>query len=132
MVNGKSGWKYGDSGKCYTGPDAKKNATKQGLAIDGPDKFKKEEASQRPLSLLELVDEELLTFAYMPKSERDKLSDEDFALPSKRKYPITNQKHLDSAVKLMGKATPSEQKTIKKNIIKIAKKKGLKLPDSWK
>lgn len=29
---GKSGWKYGDSGKCYTGPGGKKKAIKQGLA----------------------------------------------------------------------------------------------------
>jgi hypothetical protein len=30
---GKSGWKYGDTGKCYTGKDAKKKAIKQGLAV---------------------------------------------------------------------------------------------------
>ena len=32
-IDGKSGWKYGDRGKCYTGPDAKKKATQQGQAI---------------------------------------------------------------------------------------------------
>lgn len=31
--NGKSGWKFGKSGKCYTGPGAKKKAAKQGAAI---------------------------------------------------------------------------------------------------
>lgn len=31
--NGKSGWKYGESGKCYTGPNAKKKAAKQAAAI---------------------------------------------------------------------------------------------------
>jgi hypothetical protein len=36
---GKSGWKWGDSGHCYTGPGAKKKAIKQGVAIEGPDKF---------------------------------------------------------------------------------------------
>jgi hypothetical protein len=30
---GKTGWKYGDTGKCYTGKDAKKKAIKQGLAV---------------------------------------------------------------------------------------------------
>lgn len=30
---GKTGWKYGDDGKCYTGKDAKSKATKQGQAI---------------------------------------------------------------------------------------------------
>lgn len=34
-----NGWKWGDSGKCYEGPDAKKKAIKQGLVIEGPEKF---------------------------------------------------------------------------------------------
>ena len=29
----KSGYKYGKSGKCYTGPNAKEKAKKQGRAI---------------------------------------------------------------------------------------------------
>ena len=37
--NKESGWKWGDSGKCYTGRDAKKKAIKQGVAIEGPKKF---------------------------------------------------------------------------------------------
>jgi hypothetical protein len=37
--DGKSGYKWGDSGNCYTGPDAKKKAIKQGIAIEGPEKF---------------------------------------------------------------------------------------------
>ena len=37
--NENSGWKWGDSGKCYTGKDAKKKAIKQGVAIEGPKKF---------------------------------------------------------------------------------------------
>lgn len=31
--DGKPGHKWGDSGKCYTGPDSKKKAGKQGQAI---------------------------------------------------------------------------------------------------
>ena len=34
-----SGWKWGDQGKCYTGPEGKKKAIKQGVAIEGPEKF---------------------------------------------------------------------------------------------
>ena len=30
---GKSGFKYGDTGKCYTGKDAKAKAAKQARAI---------------------------------------------------------------------------------------------------
>ena len=32
--DGVSGWKYGDSGHCYTGPGAKSKAAKQGQAIE--------------------------------------------------------------------------------------------------
>ena len=31
---GKSGWKYGESGKCYTGEGAKAKAARQGRAIE--------------------------------------------------------------------------------------------------
>ena len=31
--NGKSGYKWGKGGKCYTGPNAKKKAAEQGQAI---------------------------------------------------------------------------------------------------
>lgn len=44
--DGKSGWKWGDSGKCYTGPGAKKAAIKQGVAIEGPDKFAQKASSE--------------------------------------------------------------------------------------
>lgn len=37
--SGKSGWKWGDAGKCYSGPDGKKKAIQQGISIEGPEKF---------------------------------------------------------------------------------------------
>lgn len=39
--DGKSGWRWGSSGTCYTGKDGKKRALKQGVAVEGPAKFKK-------------------------------------------------------------------------------------------
>ena len=47
---GDDGYKWGDTGKCYTGPDAKKKAIKQGIAIEGPKKFS-EKASEEGLCL---------------------------------------------------------------------------------
>ena len=38
-VDGKAGYQWGDEGKCYTGPGAKKKALKQGVAVEGPEKF---------------------------------------------------------------------------------------------
>jgi len=32
-VNGKSGYKWGNEGKCYTGPNAREKAKEQGIAI---------------------------------------------------------------------------------------------------
>lgn len=37
QINGTSGWKWGDEGKCYTGPSGKKKAIAQGIAIEGGD-----------------------------------------------------------------------------------------------
>ena len=51
--DGGKGWRWGDKGKCYTGPGAKKKAIKQGVAIEGPKKFaakaNKIKASQRDI-----------------------------------------------------------------------------------
>ena len=38
-VDGKPGKKWGSAGKCYVGPNSKKLAIKNGLAIEGPKKF---------------------------------------------------------------------------------------------
>ena len=38
-IDSKAGYKWGDAGKCYTGPEGKKKAIKQGVAIEGPEKF---------------------------------------------------------------------------------------------
>ncbi len=32
--NGKMGWKYGKTGKCYAGKDGKAKAARQGRAIE--------------------------------------------------------------------------------------------------
>jgi hypothetical protein len=46
-VDGKSGWRWGESGKCYTGPDAKEKALEQGRAIKA-----NEDAEGTPLCLV--------------------------------------------------------------------------------
>ena len=34
-VDGKDGWKWGDNGTCYSGPDGKRKAISQAMAIGG-------------------------------------------------------------------------------------------------
>ena len=54
---GKGGWKWGDSGKCYTGPGGKKKAIKQGIAVEGPDKFASEAKEfDEPVTVDELAE----------------------------------------------------------------------------
>ena len=55
----KSGFKWGDSGTCYTGPEAKKKAHKQGVAIEMSKKRrgeKSEFASQKENLLAKIQD----------------------------------------------------------------------------
>lgn len=40
--NGKKGWKWGNSGFCYTGVDAKQKAIEQGKAIHASEYSKKQ------------------------------------------------------------------------------------------
>lgn len=66
--------------------------------------------------------------------ERDKIDDSDFAwpdAPDHPKYPIDSQDHLDAAAKLIGRAPENKQAEIKARAIRIAKRKGFTLPDSW-
>lgn len=51
---GKSGWKWGDSGKCYTGKDAKQKALAQATAMGEFSKMDREELKK------EMTDEEWL------------------------------------------------------------------------
>jgi uncharacterized phage protein gp47/JayE len=69
--------------------------------------------------------------AHITQKQRDKVSDEDFGDPAERKYPVRDQKDLDAAVKLVGRAPKSKQAKIKQNLKRIAERKGLKLPKSW-
>lgn len=70
----------------------------------------------------------------MTMAERDKIDDSDFAwpdAPDHPKYPIDSQSHLDAAAKLIGRAPADKQDEIKARAKRIAKRKGLTIPDSW-
>lgn len=67
----------------------------------------------------------------LTKAQRDAIDDNDFAWPEEQKYPINSQAHLDAAAKLIGRAPADKQAAIKARAIKIAKRKGFTLPESW-
>lgn len=71
----------------------------------------------------------------LTKDQRDSIDDSDFAWPDAPggpKYPINTQEHLDAAAKLIGRAPEDKQGEIKTRAIKIAKRHGFTLPDTWK
>lgn len=128
-------FRWGDQGKRYCGPGAKKKALKQGYAED-PEHFseimKREHPSSKALAIEILQEESLrqlnLSLGYIPQAERDKVPDEDMAGPG-RTFPIRNQQDVHNASKLIGHADNPE--AVKRKIIEIAKRKNLKIPDTW-
>jgi hypothetical protein len=61
--------------------------------------------------------------------ERAKVPEEDFAGPH-RSFPIRNQQDVHDAAALIGKAEDPE--AVKREAIRIAKRKGLTIPQAWK
>lgn len=45
-VGGKHGWQWGAQGNRYTGPNSKKDAIKEGLSIEGPERFSQKAIEQ--------------------------------------------------------------------------------------
>lgn len=62
------------------------------------------------------------------QAQLDAMRPEDFAGPG-QSYPIETQEDVDNATSLLHHASDPSQ--TKRNIKKIAKKKGLKVPNSW-
>lgn len=125
--DGESGWQYGD-GACYTGPDAKKKAVKQGLAEQyKDDKFTAAAIAEAYTRLHDDMSVELCR-SYISQEERDKVSSEDFAGPH-QSFPIRNQEDVNHAAHLIGHA--ADPMAVKRKIIAIARRKGLKIPDAW-
>lgn len=67
---GKKGWKFGKSGKCYTGKDAKEKAKKQGVAIKISQGRKKYKCSKEVKSLLKRINS-LEYPGYKKRSKKD-------------------------------------------------------------
>lgn len=68
---------------------------------------------------------------FISKKERDSIADEDFA-GKNRSYPIKTQADVDAAFHALGRAGSDNYSigTIRANIIRIAKRKGFRLPKS--
>lgn len=59
--------------------------------------------------------------AKLSSKERNKLDDEQFGIPSLRKYPLTDEKHVLQAVRFFNKAPEEHKPELARNIVKRAK-----------
>lgn len=107
-----------------TGKGPVHEAAKAGHAGEQP-KPEEDDPDRSPGALM---DAEATYNRDWPQEKRDKLDPDDFAGPD-QSYPITRQADVDSAAKLVGKA--SDPDAVKKRIIAIATRKGLTVPDAW-
>lgn len=132
-------WRWGGKGKVYCGPGAKKKALSQGYAED-PEKFKKKMAKADLLTAhvaRQVCEEEAVNpyleaaEAYISQKQRNEMPEEDFGDPKNKAFPVKDQEHLDFAVKDLNRIPASRRAAIKARLIKIAHRKGLKLPDTW-
>jgi hypothetical protein len=87
----KKGWKWGDKGKCYTGPDGKKKAIQQGISIEGPEKFQRMASAGE----LDISEDDIPLISYA-------LHDEGHSLASIAAAVATIRKGLSMADKWAG------------------------------
>lgn len=66
----------------------------------------------------------------LTQKQRDALAASSFGDPKNRLFPILDQNDVDSAAHLIGKADDPE--AVKRRIMAIARRLGLKLPAAWK
>jgi hypothetical protein len=72
----KSGWRWGSKGKCYTGPDAKKKALKQGYAAN-PEEFASQATDEEIHNIAgELTVLEKMSLFFHRNNMRDTIKDE--------------------------------------------------------
>lgn len=61
----------------------------------------------------------------LSKKDRDNLPDEDFGIPSLRKYPLNDEKHIRQAVKMFHYCKPAYKQELANNISKKVKENNL-------
>lgn len=69
------------------------------------------------------IDEALsMNEAKLASNERKALSDDEFGLPEKRKFPLNDKKHVLLAIKFFNRCDKKDQEELAKNIFKAMKK----------
>ena len=104
------------------------------ISMDNIEAARKFLASQNESSNVFISNEKLSVFteAALPAATRKKLKDSDFGLPTERKYPLHDARHIKLAVKMFGHCPENQQKELATAILKAAKKQGVEIKVSKK
>lgn len=70
--------------------------------------------------MAEPVTEAFFKEAYLKAKERNSLKDSEFGIPELRKYPLTDETHINMAVKFFGKAPKKYKLSLAKRILRAA------------
>lgn len=70
--------------------------------------------------MVEPVTEAFFKEAYLKAKERNALKDSEFGIPELRKYPLTDETHINMAVKFFGKAPKKYKLSLAKRILRAA------------
>lgn len=68
--------------------------------------------------------------AMLSETKRSELPDSLFGIPEDRKYPLDNEHHIKSAIKLFGHAEENKKKKLAKNIYSASKKYDISIPEN--
>lgn len=136
-ANGTSGFRWGQQGKCYTGPGAKKKAIRQGLA-EGNGKLEAFVKELDDNDYNELVADNEIPFATrielarakkLTTKKRDDMKDSEFAIivDGKKMFPINDAAHVRNALSRLPNSnlTPEQKKQALRKIKEAAKRFGV-------
>ena len=113
QTEGRTGWRWGQRGKCYTGPDAKRKAIRQGVAIE-PGKFVRNRTQivpsnplkadpTRTTTLRRIFSTDVSRRFYLLKGKILRLIVDEDALGLRRYVsPLTTHKERDDEKRLRG------------------------------
>ena len=73
-------------------------------------------------TIVEVLDSDALLENKLDTKSRNALADNEFGIPSKRKYPLNDEEHVRSAIKMFNYVDKDDEALLAKNIIKKIKK----------
>ena len=73
-------------------------------------------------TIVEVLDSDALLENKLDTKSRNALADNEFGIPSKRKYPLNDEEHVRSAIKMFNYVDKDDEALLAKNIIKRIKK----------